>query len=67
MATRNPTLAPRTTWPDFAAKEVPFGVNEVRLNARQWLAAFLIVATVLLLTPWVWGHLERFSPEQAKE
>ena len=61
MATPNPTFAPRKTWPDFAAKEVPFGVNEVRLNARQWLAASFIVVLVLLLTPWVWKHLERFE------
>lgn len=61
MATPKPTSALRKTWPDFAAKEVPFGVNEVRLNARQWLAAFLIVAMVLLLTPWVWGRLEQFE------
>jgi hypothetical protein len=61
MATPNPSSAPQKIGPDSAAKKVPFGVNEVRLNARQWLAAFLIVATVLLLTPWVWGHLERFE------
>ena len=61
MASSNPTLAPQKTGPESAAKEVPFGVNEVRLDARQWLAAFLIVAMVLLLTPWVWGRLERFE------
>ncbi len=43
------------------AKEVPFGVNEIRLNARQWVATFLIVATVLLLTPPVWQRLEHFE------
>ena len=41
--------------------KVPFGVNEVRLNAWQWLATFLIVALVILLTPWLWERLERFE------
>jgi hypothetical protein len=44
-----------------AAKPVPFGVNEVRLDARQWTAAFLIVAAVLMLVPWIWARLERFA------
>ena len=42
-------------------QEVPFGVNEVRLNARQWAATFLIVSLVLLLTPWLWERIERFD------
>ena len=44
-----------------ALPKVPFGVNEVRLNAWQWLATFLIVALVILLTPWLWERLERFD------
>ena len=44
-----------------AAKPVPFGVNEIRLNARQWAAALLIAAVVLWLTPWIWKHCERFE------
>jgi hypothetical protein len=44
-----------------ALSKVPFGVNEVRLNAWQWLATFLIVALVILLTPWLWERLERFD------
>ena len=43
------------------SKEIPFGVNEVRLNARQWLATFVIVGLILLLTPWLWGRLQRFD------
>jgi hypothetical protein len=41
--------------------ETPF-VNEVRLNARQWIAAIGILATVVLLTPALWKKLERFEP-----
>ena len=61
MATLDLTSAPRTTRPGSAAKEVPLGVNEVRLDARQWATAFLIVAMVLLLTPWAWERWERFE------
>jgi hypothetical protein len=57
----NSTSAPQTNEPNVAAKEVPFGVNEIRLNARQWAAALLIVAMVLVLTPWLWQRLERFE------
>jgi hypothetical protein len=41
--------------------EVPFGVNEVRLNARQWLVALSIIGLVVLLTPRVWQRLEHFD------
>jgi hypothetical protein len=61
MNTTNSTSASQTNGPSPAAKEVPFGVNEVRLNARQWAATLLIVAMVLLLTPWVWERVERFE------
>lgn len=54
-------MAPRQSGPDPVVSEVPFGVNELRLNARQWAAAFLIVAAVLVLTPWVWARYERFE------
>jgi hypothetical protein len=57
----NSTSAPQTNEPSSAAQEVPFGVSEVRLNARQWAAALLIVAAVLLLTPRIWERLERFE------
>ncbi len=33
----------------------------MRLNARQWVATFLIVGLVWLMTPWVWERLERFE------
>jgi hypothetical protein len=44
-----------------ALPRVPFGVNEVRLTARQWLATLMIVALVIVLTPWVWERLEHFD------
>lgn len=40
---------------------VPFGVNEMRLTAGQWLVAFAIVLIVLLFTPRVWKKAERFD------
>ena len=44
-----------------AFPEVPFGVNEMRLNARQWLAAIGIIGLVVLLTPRLWQRLEQFD------
>ena len=44
------------------AYSVPFGVNEIRLSARQWLAALLIVTLVLVATPRLWRKVERFDP-----
>ena len=61
MSAPNSTLAPPTAGRIAAAQEVPFGVNELRLDARQWAIALVIVATVLLLTPWVWERAERFE------
>lgn len=39
---------------------MPF-VNEMRLNARQWLLAAGIVVVILALAPWVWKRVERFD------
>src|SRR4051794_37285871 len=41
--------------------EVPFGVNEMRLNLRQWVAALVIVAICLVATPRIWKKIERFE------
>jgi hypothetical protein len=41
--------------------EVPFGVNEMRLGARQWLLALFIVGLVAWLTPRLWEWIERFD------
>jgi len=61
METSPPPTKPFVTEPGAPGKEVPFGVNEVRLNGRQWAATFLIVSLVLLLTPWLWERIERFE------
>ena len=39
----------------------PFGVNEMRLNARQWLAVLAIVAAFVFTVPRLWGSLEIFD------
>ena len=39
----------------------PFGVNEVRLDARQWLIVFVMLACVSWLVPRLWNKLERFD------
>jgi hypothetical protein len=44
-----------------AAGEPPFGVNEVRLSARQWLVALGIVAACIIATPRVWKKIEKFQ------
>jgi hypothetical protein len=36
-------------------------VNEVRLTARQWLATLVILALVIVLTPYLWQYIERFE------
>jgi len=61
MATLSTTPTLPTIGPSPAVQEVPFGVNEVRLDARQWAAALLMTAVVLLLTPSVWQRWERFE------
>jgi hypothetical protein len=61
MQTPAAPFQPQLTAPNTAGHEVPFGVNEMRLNVRQWMATLLIVGLVLLLTPWLWGRIERFE------
>lgn len=39
----------------------PFGVNEMRLNARQWLAVLAIVAAFVFTAPRLWGSFEKFD------
>jgi len=60
MATRPPHAQPEVK-PAALSKEVPFGVNEVRLNAWQWLAALGIAGLLLLITPWIWQKFEVFT------
>jgi hypothetical protein len=42
--------------------EPPFGVNEMRLGARQWLAVFAIAAAFVITAPRVWTRIETFDP-----
>jgi hypothetical protein len=58
MGTLNSMSAKQWGGPGSAIGEVPWGVNEVRLDIRQWAAALFIVAIVLLLTPWMWRRWE---------
>jgi hypothetical protein len=61
MPTQAPSLE-RATSPAVApGSEVPFGVNEVRLNWRQWLVAAVIFTCVICLIPAVWEKAERFD------
>ncbi|MBI5820053.1 MAG: SGNH/GDSL hydrolase family protein [Verrucomicrobia bacterium] len=58
MGTESPTSKP-----DAALNaETPFGSNEMRLDARQWLIVLAVVALAVLLTPPLWGRIERFNP-----
>jgi hypothetical protein len=41
--------------------EPPFGVNEMRLGPRQWLAALVIAAAFVFTAPRVWTHVETFD------
>lgn len=44
-----------------SSHQVPFGVNEVRLNARHWLALALILVLIALFTPRLWEKIERLE------
>ncbi len=44
-----------------AGGEVPFGVNEMRLDCRQWLAVLIILLACALGIPWIWKGIERFD------
>jgi hypothetical protein len=57
----SPDLPSAPAAPKHPGSEVHFGMNEVRLSARQWLAAFGLVLLVMLLTPPIWEEVERFE------
>ncbi len=46
--------------PSTPVPDVPF-VNEVRLNARNWVIAIALIVAILWLTPRVWKKVERFE------
>jgi lysophospholipase L1-like esterase len=58
---KGPVVAKPLVSPVAPAKDVPFGVNEVRLNSWQWLAAMAIVALAAFMTPRLWEKIERFQ------
>ncbi|HXP59732.1 MAG TPA: hypothetical protein VN829_04525 [Dongiaceae bacterium] len=51
---------PSPTGASPAQPGAPFGVNEIRLNAWQWLAVLLLAGLVAVLTPGLWARVERF-------
>ncbi|HEY8750519.1 MAG TPA: hypothetical protein VIM11_21225 [Tepidisphaeraceae bacterium] len=45
-----------------ADPEPPFGVNEMRLNGREWIAVIVIVVICALVLPRAWKRFEVFQP-----
>jgi hypothetical protein len=45
-----------------ADRPPPFGVNEMRLSAREWLVVIAIVLTCATVLPRVWKQFEAFAP-----
>src|SRR5205823_6148430 len=45
---------------ELGDNKVPFGVNEVRLSAGQWIVAVTIIACVMLCLPALWTRFETF-------
>jgi hypothetical protein len=41
--------------------EPPFGANEMRLSAREWLVTLFIVVTAMLAIPRLWKSYERWT------
>ena len=62
MPSPRPTLAASPSGSAHpVAAEPPFGVNEMRLNARQWLAVLAIAAAFVFTAPRLWESLETFD------
>lgn len=38
-----------------------FATNTIRLNLREWLFVAGLILLLILLTPWLWKHTERFE------
>jgi hypothetical protein len=47
--------------PAEKAQQPPFGANEMRLNAQQWLAVAIIVLAFAIGVPRLWERIERFD------
>jgi hypothetical protein len=62
MHPSSPTLAASPSRPASPVPAgPPFGVNEMRLNARQWLAVLAIVAAFVFSAPRLWARFETFD------
>ena len=61
MANESASGIARTTGHGGPEEEPPFGANEMRLTARQWVATILIVLAALLVVPAIWEKCERFD------
>ncbi|HUS34711.1 MAG TPA: hypothetical protein VM680_05095 [Verrucomicrobiae bacterium] len=53
-------MEPKPSPPTPPLPDIPF-VNEMRLNARLWLATIAILAGIIFLTPRVWKRIEKFE------
>lgn len=47
--------------PKRAIREVPFGVNAMRLTLGQWAGVVVLVFLALVFTPRIWRAVERFD------
>src|ERR1044071_1760373 len=61
MKLKEPTEKPAVTQLVIPGIAVPFGVNEVRLAARQWLVAAGIIVLIVLGPAKLWKQIERFD------
>jgi len=50
-----------STEPKSAIPEVPFGVNEMRLDGRQWLVSLFLFVALAVAIPQIWKRAERFD------
>ena len=62
MTTAAPDISKPQTTPPADSRQPPFGVNEMRLSGREWLAAFAIVLACVIAAPRLW---KRFEPLRA--
>src|SRR5262249_42496403 len=51
---------PKPSLPKFPGSHVPFGVNEMRLSAANWLIVIGVLVLAMLLLPRIWKRVERF-------
>ena len=56
-------MPPQVTSPSLTlnGSGLLYGVNEMRLGARQWLAALALLGVITLATPGIWKRVERFD------